>query len=241
MTPIRILLVDDTPAFTQALRRYLHGPQLEVVGVATSAREALGEITRLQPDLVLMDIRLRGLMDGVEATEKIRQVSDVPVVFLTAHSDSRTLERAQLTEPFGYILKPFNPREMVARVERVLRRIGDFAYTLDPLIRVDDRLSVDFAHQKALVEGTAVPLTSTESKLLYVLMRQAGRVVPTEFLMRRLWPVEEAFEDTLRKAARSCRVELQVLERGSADFDHPVPLGFAEGEYLIWTLSRVLA
>jgi 23S rRNA (cytosine1962-C5)-methyltransferase len=51
----------------------------------------------------------------------------------------------------------------------------------------------------------------------------------------------EAFEDTLRKAARACRVELQVVERGSADFDHPVPLGFAEGEYLVWTLARVLS
>ncbi|HYG62508.1 MAG TPA: response regulator transcription factor, partial [Thermoanaerobaculia bacterium] len=141
----------------------------------------------------------------------------------TAVSEEETVVRAIQTLAEDYILKPFNPREMVARVERVLRRIGDFAYTLDPLIRVDDRLSVDFAHQKVLVEGTAVPLTSTESKLLYVLMRQAGRVVPTEFLIRRLWPSEETFEDTLRVHIHRLRGKIEpdparpryvVTERG---------------------------
>jgi DNA-binding response OmpR family regulator len=112
---------------------------------------------------------------------------------------------------------------MVARVERVLRRIGDFAYTLAPVVRVDERLSVDFAHQKAYVAERPVPLTSTETKLLYVLMRQAGRAVPTDFLMRRLWPGEEAFEDTLRVHIHRLRSKIEpdparpryvVTERG---------------------------
>lgn len=89
----------------------------EVVGRAAEGGKAIAMACDLRPDLVLMDIRLRGLMDGVEATEKIRQVSDVPVVFLTAHSDTRTLERAQLSEPFGYILKPFNQRELNTQIQ----------------------------------------------------------------------------------------------------------------------------
>jgi DNA-binding response OmpR family regulator len=111
----------------------------------------------------------------------------------------------------------------VARVQRVLRHIGDFAYTLEPVTRVDDRLAVDFAHQQALVGGQPVPLTPTETKLLYILMRNAGRTVTTGFLLRRLWPLEEVFEDTLRAHIHRLRRKIEptpaqpryiVTERG---------------------------
>jgi DNA-binding response OmpR family regulator len=77
------------------------------------------------------------------------------------------------------------------------------------VVRVDDHLSVDFAHQRALVEEKPVQLTGTESKLLYVLMRQAGRVVPTEHLLRRLWPSDEVFEDTLRVHVHRLRAKIE--------------------------------
>jgi DNA-binding response OmpR family regulator len=130
-----------------------------------------------------------------------------------------------------YIVKPFSPREMVARVERVLRRIGDFAYTLAPVVPVDGRLAVDFAHQRALVDGRPVPLTATETKLLYVLLRSAGRVVETPFLLRRLWPVDEVYEDTLRVHIHRLRGKIEptparpryiVTERG-AGYRFPLP------------------
>ena len=123
-----------------------------------------------------------------------------------------------------YIRKPFHVREMVARVERVFRRIGNFGYALQPVIQVDDRLAVDFAHQRARVSEKEIPLTATETKLLYVLMRNAGRVVATDFLLRRLWPGDEVFEDTLRVHVHRLRSKIEptpsrpryvVTERGS--------------------------
>jgi DNA-binding NarL/FixJ family response regulator len=88
MAPLRVLLVDDTPAFTQALQRYLRDPQLEVVGVATSGREALREISRLQPDLVLMDIVMPD-MNGLEATRLIKTRPSPPrVIILTLYDQS---------------------------------------------------------------------------------------------------------------------------------------------------------
>ena len=92
------------------------------------------------------------------------------------------------------------------------------------MIRVDDRLSVDFGHQRVTVDGRAVPLTATESKLLYVLMRQAGKPLGTDFLLRRLWPAEEVFEDTLRVHVHRLRGKIEptparpryvVTERGT--------------------------
>ena len=76
----------------------------------------------------------------------------------------------------------------------MLRRLGDYAYTLDPITHVDDYLDIDFAHQQATVRGRAISLTPTETKLLYILMRNAGRTVSADFLLRRLWPMEEVFE-----------------------------------------------
>ncbi len=88
-----------------------------------------------------------------------------------------------------YITKPFSPRELVARVQRVLRRIGDYSYTWDVVARVDPHLSIDFPHQRAIIDDQLVQLTPTETKLLYLLMRNAGRTVSTSFLLQRLWPV----------------------------------------------------
>ena len=92
----------------------------------------------------------------------------------------------------------------------MLRRIGDFAYTLGPVMQVDERLSVDIAHQQAIVTEQKVDLTPTETKLLYILMRNADRIVTTDFLLRRLWPMEEVFEDTLRVHVHRLRQKIEV-------------------------------
>ena len=78
-------------------------------------------------------------------------------------------------------------------------------------MHVDDHLTVDFAHQRAIVDGEAVPLTPTETKLLYILMRNAGRIVTTDFLLRRLWPLEEVFEDALRVHIHRLRQKVELI------------------------------
>jgi DNA-binding response OmpR family regulator len=227
----RVLAVEDDPDLLRLIRRELEAAGFEVWACA-SAEEALDLISRRGlPHLGLMDILLPGL-DGLSLARKLHEWSDLPVVMLTSVDEEDTVVRAIESFAEDYIRKPFNPREMVARVERVFRRIGDFAYALQPVIRVDDSLSVDFAHQKVLVEGRPVPLTSTETKLLYVLMRNAGRVVATDFLLRRLWPSEEVFEDSLRVHVHRLRGKIEpvpsrpryvVTERGTGYRFPPVP------------------
>jgi DNA-binding response OmpR family regulator len=133
------------------------------------------------------------------------------VVLLSAIDEEETVIQAIDRFAEDYVTKPFSPRELVARVRRVLRRLGDFAYVLDALIEVDDRLSVDFAHQQVTVEGQVVPLSPTETKLLYLLMRSAGRPVTTGFLLRRLWPLEEVFEDALRVHVYRLRQKIEPV------------------------------
>jgi DNA-binding response OmpR family regulator len=218
-----VLTVEDDPDLLRLIRRELEGAGFEVWACPT-AEEALETVARKGlPHLALVDILLPGA-DGMALARKLHEWSDLPIVMLTSVDEEETVVRAIESFAEDYIRKPFNSREMVARVERVCRRMGDFAYTLQPVVRVDERLSIDFAHQRALVNGRAVAMTSTETKLLYVLMRSAGRVVATDFLLRRLWPSDEVFEDTLRVHVHRLRSKIEpepsrpryvVTERGT--------------------------
>ncbi|HEX4495662.1 MAG TPA: response regulator transcription factor [Thermoanaerobaculia bacterium] len=219
----RVLAVEDDPDILRLIRRELEGAGF-TVWACTSAEEALEVIGRRGlPHLALVDILLPGL-DGVALARRLHEWSDLPIVMLTSVDEAETVVAAIERFAEDYIRKPFNPREMVARVERVFRRLGDFAYVLQPVVRVDDSLSVDFAHQRAMLADREVALTSTETKLLYVLLRNAGRVVATDFLLRRLWPSDEVFEDTLRVHVHRLRSKIEpepsrpryvVTERGT--------------------------
>jgi DNA-binding response OmpR family regulator len=206
----RILVVDDDPA----VRRLVHD-KLEHEGfqvhTAASGQEALAAIERQGlPHLAIVDINMPG-MDGFEFCQVVQRFCDLPVILLTASHEEDTVIRGIEHYAEDYVTKPFSPRELIARVRRVLRRIGDFAYTLEPVIRVDDHLAVDFARQQATVDGQPVPLSPTETKLLYLLMRSAGRPVTSDFILRRLWPLEEVFEDALRVHVYRLRHKIEPI------------------------------
>ena len=117
----RILIAEDEALIAWELRDRLKRLGMTVVGVVDSAAAAIQAATHDRPDVVLMDIQLRGERNGIDAAQEMRQLG-VPVVFLTAHSDRATLERAQQTEPFGYIVKPFQERDLVAAIESAIQR-----------------------------------------------------------------------------------------------------------------------
>jgi DNA-binding response OmpR family regulator len=166
--------------------------------IASSSRAALDLIAhRGLPHLAVVDLNMPG-MDGFEFCRQVLRFSDLPIIILTAVDEEETVIQAIDHYAEDYVTKPFSPRELVARVRRVLRRIGDFAYCLEPVTRVDERLAVDFMGQQALVDDKPVDLSPTEAKILYLLMRDAGRSLSSEYLLRRVWPLEEVFEDTLR-------------------------------------------
>jgi PAS domain S-box-containing protein len=120
MPKATILIVEDEAIVAEDLSQKLGRLGYEVRGVTALGEEAVALARDRRPDLVLMDIRLQGRMDGVEAAELIRREGDLPVIFLTAHSDRPTLQRAKLTEPFGYILKPFEELELETHIEMAL-------------------------------------------------------------------------------------------------------------------------
>jgi signal transduction histidine kinase/DNA-binding response OmpR family regulator len=121
MASQKILVVEDENIVAMDLRTTLTRLGYEVVDTVGTGPQAIEQVERREPDLVLMDIQLRGGMDGIEAADRIRHL-DVPVVYLTAFSDDATLRRARETEPFGYVLKPFDDRELQIVIELGIHR-----------------------------------------------------------------------------------------------------------------------
>ncbi len=117
MSILKILIVEDEKIIAQEISLILESLGYEIIDVADNGERAIKKAKSKSPDLVLMDIRLKGEIDGIEAAAEIYQKYNIPVVYLTAYSDDETLKRAKITEPFGYILKPFNRRELQAIIE----------------------------------------------------------------------------------------------------------------------------
>jgi PAS domain S-box-containing protein len=120
MNTTTILIVEDEAIVAENLRIKLQQLGYDVVGIAARGEQAVEMVRHLTPRLILMDIQLEGQLDGIEAARVIQNRYDVPVIYLTAHSDPATLARAKLTGPFGYILKPFEARDLATQIEIVL-------------------------------------------------------------------------------------------------------------------------
>lgn len=120
MATARILVVEDEGIVALDIKHRLEGLGYAVPAIAFAGEEAINTAAEIHPDLVLMDIQLKGKMDGVEAAEQIRARFDIPVIYLTAYADEKTLQRAKITEPFGYILKPFEEQELSINIEVAL-------------------------------------------------------------------------------------------------------------------------
>lgn len=194
----RILVVDDDAATQKIVRLTLERANYEVVTVET-AEQALRHIKRRGlPHLAVIDINLGSRIDGFELCHRIKKFSDLPIIILSADRHSSTIVNAIDLYAEDYVVKPFSPRELAARVRRVLHRIGSFEGELDQPTIVDDSLQINFGERYLLRDAENVPLTPAETKLLYILLRHARSTVSNTFLLERLWPLEPANESRLR-------------------------------------------
>src|SRR6266478_1119851 len=121
-TKLRALIVEDEILIAEELKERLSRLGFSIIAAVDTADEGIAIATREHPDLVLMDIRLKGEKDGVQAAREIREQVDVPIVYLTAHSDRLTVERVKATEYDGFLLKPFQSRELQSTIEVAMQR-----------------------------------------------------------------------------------------------------------------------
>ncbi len=186
--PQIILIVDDEARMRRFIRMNLELEGYQVVE-AENGIEALDQMRKFQPDLVIMDVMMPE-MDGFETLGLLREISTVPVVLLTVRSDEEDITRGLNLGADDYITKPFSPRELNSRVAAVLRRASWPSPPPRTVLQIDDRLSVDFNRHQVIVDGERIDLRPTEYRLLYVLLQNAGWVVPHETLLAKVWGYE---------------------------------------------------
>jgi DNA-binding response OmpR family regulator len=183
-----VLVVDDEPRMIRFIRLNLEHDGFDVHAAGTG-EEAMEKLRDIMPDLILLDVMMPGI-DGFETLDMIREISNVPVIMLTAKGDVEDRVKGLEGGADDYISKPFSPAELSSRVRAVIRRTEMPGEDVHEPIEVDDRLKIDFDRREIWVDGELVKLRPTEYRLLYHLVKNAGWVVPHEQLLAKVWGYE---------------------------------------------------
>ena len=159
MSKVKILIVENSKDTVKLIQKHLKELEHEVSAFVASGEEAIKKAEDDKPDLVLMDIQLSGKMDGIEAAKIIRSRFDIPSIFVTAHSQDKLLERAKIAEPFGYIIKPFEKRDLHSNIEMAL-----FKH------KTEKKLKENEERYSAVAEDTPLLICrfSPDCKIIYV-------------------------------------------------------------------------
>ena len=204
-----MLAVDDSPETVFIVEHVLrrHGFQVKS---AESGEAALALIEREGlPHLAVVDLHMPPGMNGFSFCEQLGRISDVPVIMLTAVHEESTVVRAIRQYAEDYMIKPFNPSELAARIGRVLWRVGQFPFAMAAPLAVDENLALNFATREMWINGKKQRLTPTEARLLYILLRTPGETVNSDFLLRRMWPLEHSDDDRLHVYVHRLRTKLR--------------------------------
>jgi DNA-binding response OmpR family regulator len=183
-----ILVVDDEERMARFIRLNLEHDGFQVVE-AYRGLEAIQKLRDAMPDVIILDIMLPD-MDGFEVLTMIREISQVPVIMLTAKNEEDDRVRGLELGADDYITKPFSPRELVSRVRAVLRRTESAGFVSREVYQIDDRLKIDFDRREVWLEGKLIKLRPTEYRLLYHLVQNAGWVMTYDQLLSKVWGYE---------------------------------------------------
>jgi len=202
-----VLLVDDDPTLLSVLERRMAREGYDVQ-TAPSGEHALKMLERAWPQILIVDLMMPG-MDGFELCDRVKRIADLPIIVLSAVDASEAKVRALEEYAEDYITKPFNPDELVARVQRVLRRA---AAGRPQLVLDGGELEIDLAARRVTTRAGQSPLTPTEVRLLQVLIAAVDRTVPTDTILDRVWSESDGADPsyvwvTVRRLRRKLEVD----------------------------------
>jgi DNA-binding response OmpR family regulator len=210
---MKALVVDDDRVLADLVAFSLRREGFEVI-LAHDGEAALRRWAEEQPDLMILDLNMPKL-DGFAVCRRVREQADTPIILLTVRGEEDDIVRGLELGADDYMVKPFSPRQLVARVQAVLRRAGK---TPVPAIRRAGELTLDPSRREVrLGQGEVITLTPLESRLLDYLMLNAGQILTIESLISHVWGAEGGDRDMLRQLVRRLRSKIAQASPGLRD------------------------
>lgn len=188
----RILVVDDDLTLLRGIQDSLEDEEYRIV-TARDGQEALRLVYSERPDLIILDIMMPRL-DGWQVCQRVREMSDVPIIILTAKTEKKDIIKGLDLGADDYLVKPFDAEELLARVRAALRHARTEPIVSEGMTYGDDYLSIDLNARHVAVSGELVRLTPTEYDLLALLVENAGRVLEFRQILESVWGVEYIHE-----------------------------------------------
>lgn len=222
MQKTKVLIVEDDEVTATHLRLSLEKQEYEVVGITDDASLARSKIKIYNPDVIFIDISLQEGLDGIDLAAHINELYKKPFIFLTAHTDNDIIEQAKLTEPYGYIIKPFEPSGLHATIVMALHRHKEeqkrqnsintlrqnksslekllYAKKLEdkPIVPFGNEYHLDISVCETFFENKKIKLTRKENAFIRLLVAQLGNVTTFEQVIKYVWDDNKATENSVR-------------------------------------------
>lgn len=203
MLGIRVIIVEDESLTVRFVKGVLEKIGCTVTGYYDNGADAIDAVKRDRPDLILMDINIKGPMDGIQTTREISSIVTIPIVFITAYNDTETLDEVFELVPHGFISKPFSDKELevavrLAYLHFVTQQGQSSSQKKNSMIKLAENVCYDLERSMVLKGKQAVQLGSLHSRLLQVLAEQHDQTVGYMQLLYEIWPDEEVSESSLR-------------------------------------------
>jgi len=201
-----VLIVEDESIVALEIENYVSDLGYKVVGSVSNAKNALEIAMSEDVTLILMDVRIKGDIDGIECAKSIKEVKNIPIIYISAFSDDETLERAIETKPSSYLVKPFNRQEL-----KVAMTVASNSYESNLIVGdvvFDYEFSFDTQAKELILYGEMIHLTKQEKDLLSLLVDAKNQVVSIYELENAIWPDKGSNENTRRALIRRVRSKL---------------------------------
>ncbi|XPV70598.1 MAG: response regulator [Halarcobacter sp.] len=209
---IPILIVEDERIVSMEIESYLKSIDFKIIGIVNNSEDAYSLAMKYKPHIILMDIKIKGDVDGIDTAIKISNEIDTTFVYLTAFCDEETIERAVKTNPSAYLTKPFNKKELFASL-----KIAAFNYNKRNKkqkikrgnIILDNEFSFDSKNKQLIFSSEYIHLTKREKELLHLLIESKNSIVSIYEMENEIWPDKTANENTRRALVSRLRSKMK--------------------------------
>jgi DNA-binding response OmpR family regulator len=207
----KILVIEDEAIVALDIKSALEHLGFEVTDTASTYDEALESVKNCKPDILLTDINLAGSKDGIETVQDIQKIKNIPIIYLTAYSDDKTIKRAIQTNPIGYLLKPFKREELKSTIFLSLHKINQSNnIKIDKeSINLGFNYYFDLENEILLYQNMPIVLSKKERMLMTILVEARGSIVPFRYIESLIWSDNFISDSTLRTLLYRLRAKLE--------------------------------